>query len=211
MVLLLTSLSGQEGKDVQKNSGVSKWGRIRKFHPGGVLKPGYIGCLSGITRWSPPGFPTADMNGNSTLAGFTASTENTGCSLISFAAPFGPGINQGDSTQLTIALSNSNPILLRGQSFSDTLPPGVLIQTPNGHTGGCGAGAIITATPGTNGISLSGRTVGPSGTCTFSVDVTGIAEGPQDNVTTTVTMRLLLAGRLPHRCMSTRGGCSFFY
>jgi fimbrial isopeptide formation D2 family protein len=91
------------------------------------------------------------------------------------------------STSLTFTIQNNNTtVALTGVAFSDTLPAGLVISTPNGLTGTCGAGTI-TATAGTNTISLSGGTIAANSSCTFAVNVTGIAAGTQNNTTGNVT------------------------
>lgn len=87
------------------------------------------------------------------------------------------------STSLTFTLNNANAVSLSGIAFTDTLPAGLVISTPSGLTGPCGSGTI-TATQGTNVISLSGGTLAASpGSCTFAVNVTGTAAGDQNNTT----------------------------
>jgi arabinogalactan endo-1,4-beta-galactosidase len=91
------------------------------------------------------------------------------------------------STSLTFNLSNPNTASsLSGIGFTDTLPSGQVVSTPNGLTGNCGGGTI-TAAAGSNSVSLSGATLAASGSCTFAVNVTGITSGTQNNVTGAVT------------------------
>src|SRR5207302_939644 len=91
------------------------------------------------------------------------------------------------STSLTFTIqNNSTTTTLTGVGFSDTLPAGLVISTPNGLVGSCGGGTI-TATQGTNVISLSGASIAASSSCTFAVNVTGIAAGLQNNTTGNVT------------------------
>ena len=100
------------------------------------------------------------------------------------SAPLGLStIEVGGSTSLTFILTNpaANTVGLNGVAFSDALPAGLVDATPNGETGGCGGGTI-TATAGSSSISLTGGMLGTGGSssCTFSVNVTGVALGEQD-------------------------------
>ncbi len=91
------------------------------------------------------------------------------------------------STTLTFTLSNPNTGLsLSGIDFTDNLPAGQVVSTPNGLTGSCGGGTI-TAAAGANSVSLSGTTFAASASCTFAVNVTGITSGTQNNTTSAVT------------------------
>jgi len=59
------------------------------------------------------------------------------------------------ATSLTFTIQNNNTTTtLTGVGFSDTLPAGLVVSTPNGLTGSCGGGTI-TATQATNVISLT--------------------------------------------------------
>ena len=91
------------------------------------------------------------------------------------------------SISLTFNLSNPNPSLsLSGISFTDTLPAGLAVSTPNGLAGTCGDGTI-TAAAGSNSVVLSGAALAAGASCTFAVNVTGTTAGPQNNVTSAVT------------------------
>ncbi len=94
----------------------------------------------------------------------------------------------GESTTLTFSLSNPNTgTTLHAVGFNDPLPSGLVVSTPNGLTGSCGGGTI-SAVAGSNSVSLSGATLNTTTTasCTFSVNVTAIAAGTQNNVTSAV-------------------------
>jgi hypothetical protein len=101
-----------------------------------------------------------------------------------FAAP---SIPLNGSTSLTFTLqNNNNTTSLTGIGFSDTLPAGLVISTPNGQIGTCGGGTITNA-QGTNVISLTGAILAQSSSCNFVVNVTGTSAGTQNNTTSNVT------------------------
>jgi uncharacterized repeat protein (TIGR01451 family) len=74
---------------------------------------------------------------------------------------------------------------LTGVGFTDTLPAGLVVATPNGFTGSCGG--AVAAVPGSDSISLSGGTLAAGASCTFSVNATGTSGGIKDNITSAVT------------------------
>jgi uncharacterized repeat protein (TIGR01451 family) len=87
----------------------------------------------------------------------------------------------GNTTSLTFTITNPNShVSLTGVAFTDTLPSGLVVATPNGLSGGCGSGTI-TATAGTGSISLSGATLTAGSSCTFTVNVTGTTAGTKNN------------------------------
>jgi arabinogalactan endo-1,4-beta-galactosidase len=101
---------------------------------------------------------------------------------------FGAGsVALNGSTNLTFNMSNPNTSLsLSGIGFTDTLPAGQVVATPNGLTGSCGDGTI-TAAAGSSSVILSGASLAATASCTFAVNVTGITSGTQTNTTSAVT------------------------
>jgi len=79
---------------------------------------------------------------------------------------FLPGTVAPDGTTLlsfTISNPNSDPntnITLNGIAFTDNLPAGLVIASPNELTNDCGG--TVAATPGSSSISLSGGTLAPA-------------------------------------------------
>ena len=91
------------------------------------------------------------------------------------------------STSLSFTIRNPNQsTTLTGVGFTDALPAGLVVSTPNGLTGSCGGGTIV-ATAGSGAISLTGATLAVSASCTFSVNVTGTTSGTKNNTTGAVT------------------------
>lgn len=91
------------------------------------------------------------------------------------------------TTSLTFTLSNPNTgASLSGIGFTDTMPAGLMVATPNGLIGTC-SGGTITAVAGSANVSLSGATLAAGATCSFTVNVSAVAAGMQNNATTAVT------------------------
>jgi uncharacterized repeat protein (TIGR01451 family) len=138
---------------------------------------------------------TAGVKNNSvTTTSTQAGTGNTSNAAVTVVAPpilikaFGAAsVTLNGSTSLSFTVNNTNSTTsLSGIALSDTLPSGLVVSTPNGIAGACGGGTI-TATQATDAISLSGATIASSGSCTFSINVTGISAGTQNNITGNVT------------------------
>jgi uncharacterized repeat protein (TIGR01451 family) len=120
--------------------------------------------------------------------GGTGNTSTASITVIdppSITKSFGTGsIAVGGSTSLTFTISNPNAgAALSGVDFTDSLPAGLAVSTPNGLTGACGGGTI-TATEGASSVSLAGATLAGTAICTFSLNVTGVADGVQTNSVT---------------------------
>src|ERR1700722_9311600 len=125
-----------------------------------------VGCGGGSSSGSPP--PPAKLPPTISKAFGAASVALNG------------------STTLTFNLSNPNAASLSGIGFTDTLPSGLIVSTPNGLTGTCGGGTI-TAAAGSIGVSLSGASLSAAASCSFAVNVLGTTAGAQNNVTSAVT------------------------
>ena len=89
----------------------------------------------------------------------------------------------GATTTLAFTIGNpaANTVALTGVQFTDSLPAGLLVATPNALSGSCGGGAI-TAVAGSGAVSLSGATLATNSSCTFSVNVTGTTAGQKKNM-----------------------------
>jgi len=97
-------------------------------------------------------------------------------------------IQLNGSTTLSFTISNpsANPVALTGIGFTDNLPSGLVVATPNGLSGSCDSGTI-TATQATGSISLAGASLNAGSSCTFSAKVTGTTAGTKNNTTLPIT------------------------
>jgi len=149
------------------------------------------------------GVAAGAQNNCVTIGTGNAGTGNQSCALLTvLAAPpiltppsivktFGAAtIALGGTTTLTFVLNNTNTTALTGTGFTDTLPAGLSVATPNGLAGNtCTPPGTITATAGAGVVSLAGATLAAGGGCTFTINVTGTAIGVQTNsVTVTDTV-----------------------
>ena len=130
-------------------------------------------------------FWTAACGGSSSASGNTPPAAKLPPAISKVFATASVALN--GTTSLTFNLSNPNTTSsLRGIGFTDTLPSGQVVGTPNGLAGSCGGGTI-TGAAGSNSVSLSGATLAASAACTFAVNVTGTTSGTQKNTTSAVT------------------------
>lgn len=162
----------------------------------------YAAATTGVSQtWFRIVF-TGRKTGDPTSAGVLDNVSFTGCPRPSGSPPtlskaFSPvTIQEGTSSALTFTFSNVNTTNLSGISFTDTLPNGLVVATPNGLSSiTCTAGSVltppptITATSGTREITMSGLGLSgvPPATCSFSVNVLGQYSGQYTNVSGSIS------------------------
>ncbi len=130
-----------------------------------------------------------DNNTTSRVTSIEGGLGNTASASITVVAPpvttksFGLlAIPVGGSSSLSFTITNPNATVALTVSFTDALPPGLVVSTPNGAVTTC-LGGTLTAIAGTNSISLSGAVIAATASCTITVDVTGVSAGVQNNTT----------------------------
>jgi hypothetical protein len=108
--------------------------------------------------------------------------------LPSMITTFGQAtIPVGGATSLSYTIRNPNAaVVLNGVGFTNNLPAGILVATPNGLNGFCGGGSV-TALVGLDTVSLRGATLLPGASCTFGLNVIGVTEGLKNNITGVVS------------------------
>ncbi|HEV1996486.1 MAG TPA: FG-GAP-like repeat-containing protein [Candidatus Acidoferrum sp.] len=114
--------------------------------------------------------------GNTASANLAVATPPT---IVKSFNPITIFLSQNSTLSFTIQNPNTS-VSLTGVAFTDNLPGGLVVASPNGLTGACGGGTI-TATAGAGTISLSGATLAANASCTFSVNVTGTAASVKNN------------------------------
>jgi uncharacterized repeat protein (TIGR01451 family) len=144
-----------------------------------------VTATSGGTKVNTTGALTSTEGG-------TGGTSNTATLTVivapTISASFTPAsVPVNGTSSFTFVVSNPNAgTSLTGVGFTDALPAGLLVSTPNGQSGSCGAGTI-TATAGSGNLSLSGATLAANSSCTFSVNVTASTAGSKSTTTSNVT------------------------
>ena len=177
----LSNTCGATATAVSGSSAVSLSGASLASGATCVVSVNVTGTTAGVKNNSVQIASTEGGTGNTSSASITV----VGAPTISKA--FGASsVPLNGSTSLSFTIQNANTISLSGVGFSDSLPSGLVISTPNGLSGACGSGTI-TATAGAGTVMLAGATLAPSASCTFSVNVTGVAAGAQNNTTGNVT------------------------
>ncbi|MCX6066662.1 MAG: sortase [Chloroflexi bacterium] len=104
-------------------------------------------------------------------------------------------VGKNGITRLTLTLTNTNSVPLTALAFTDTLPgtvtDGLILATPVNMTNTCGG--TVTATAGTQAVSLSGGTLSATSSCAISVDVQGTSSS-NPVVTTKYTNAIPIGG-----------------
>ena len=93
----------------------------------------------------------------------------------------------GQTTSLTFTINNPNAGVtsLTNVSFSDGLPSGLMVATPNGLVNSCGGS--VSAPAGATFLSMDTVTLAPSASCAWSVNVIATSAGTKDNVTSAIS------------------------
>ncbi|MCB0207993.1 MAG: DUF11 domain-containing protein [Anaerolineae bacterium] len=107
-------------------------------------------------------------------------------SLPTFSKTFTPSTIGPGSVSTLIFTITAGTTPVTDLAFTDTLPAGVTIADPANATTSCTDG-ILTAPDGGDTISLSNGSVGASGSCTVSVDVTSSTVGTHSNTSGDLT------------------------
>jgi len=167
-------------------------GTLTTTAPTGIALTGATIAASGQCQFSVNVTGAAAGQFTNTTGNVTSTnggTGNTATANLTVATPptitkaFGAAtILVGANTSLTFTLNNPNTSLaLTGIAFSDTLPAGLQVATPNGLTTTCSG--TVTAAAGSGSISLTGGALAANASCTISLNVTGVSAGVQNNTT----------------------------
>jgi uncharacterized repeat protein (TIGR01451 family) len=132
-----------------------------------------VTCLAAIVALTALGVRTAE----GALAGPPSISKAFGAASISV----------GGTTTLTFTIENDNGFAITGVAFTDSLPVGLTVAGTPGVSSTCGG--TVTAVANSTSITLTGGTVpaGFGGTCTISVNVTGVTSGMKVNVSGAVS------------------------
>ena len=137
---------------------------------------------------------TGPISSNQTGPGATSNTATAAVvSPPSLIKSFGAAsLALNGTTTLTFTITNPNTTtVLSDLRFADNMPNGLVVASPNGIAGNClasgGGGVlipgIVVANPGSHSITMSSLRLAESGSCSFSVRVTGTQTGNQVNTT----------------------------
>ncbi|HSX61266.1 MAG TPA: hypothetical protein VLF18_13785, partial [Tahibacter sp.] len=146
-----------------------------------------IAFTSGLNASGNTYFRIYGFNSGNTNSGSDLNLDNvlfTGCgsavkpTLTKAFSPAAVAVN-GVST-LTFTLTNTNPAVLNGAAFTDTLPAGVQVATTPSAATTCGG--TWTPVAGATALTFSGGILPAGGSCTVSVNTTVTSAGPKTNI-----------------------------
>jgi uncharacterized repeat protein (TIGR01451 family) len=142
--------------------------------------------VTGVTTGAKHNTTSAVVSNEGGVGG-TASASLTVVVPPTIAKHFGvANLSLNGTTTLTFTLANPDQVTaLTGVSFTDALPAGLVVATPNGQTGACGG--TVAAAAGSGNVSLSNGALPAGGSCTIALNVTGVTLGAKNNVTSAVT------------------------
>ena len=117
-------------------------------------------------------------------------------------------VGVGQNSVLTFTITSAAGATARtGLTFTDTLPAGLVIASPNGATTTCGGSPTFTATPGTGAFTVGGTGVNAAAgasSCTVSVNVTGNTAGSYVNGAAQVTAIAGMANGVTNQTLNVR-------
>src|SRR6266498_418550 len=113
----------------------------------------------------------------------SATLNVTGTGQPSVSKSFSPTtIWAGDTSRLSIAITNGANTTLTQTSVTDNLPANVFLANPVSPTlTGCGGSASVSATSGGTTVTLNNGTIPTGTTCTITVNVTSTVQGAYTN------------------------------
>jgi uncharacterized repeat protein (TIGR01451 family)/fimbrial isopeptide formation D2 family protein len=112
-------------------------------------------------------------------------TNNVNTKLVGSKAFTSASINTGETSVLSVTLTNTNLGASSNLGFNDVYPAGLVNAATPSVTNTCGGTA--TATAGGNLLALSGASLAAGASCTVSVNVTSTAAGAYLNSTGPIT------------------------
>ena len=114
----------------------------------------------------------------SEIPGMSSGGECTPTVAKSFASS---PITIGATTRMTVAITNPNPTMsMSGLGFTDTYPGGLVNTASPAASASC-TPATVTAPANGASLAVSGATIGPNATCTYSVNATVTSLGDKTN------------------------------
>jgi hypothetical protein len=164
---------------------------------------------------------------NSVTVNSNEGTGNTATATLTVNAALPPSIAKtfgaatipvGGITSLVLTLTNlqAGAVSDTGVAFTDTLPAGLSVATPNNLTSSCPSGTV-TAVAGSGTISLSGATLTAPISCNIGINVVGVTPGTKVNSVTvnsdqgvgnTATATITVNPALPPSIAKTFGATS---